>query len=425
MLQQRFSLLIVALALFISCTKKTSWNDPLGPQIAQQVGFSSDSLKHIDTYLQQYIDSSYILGGVVLVAKDNQVVYHNATGHFDRAKTRTLKTDDIFRIASMTKPIITVAAMQLYEQGKIDVRDPVSKYIPEFRASSIIEKFNKEDSSYTVRAAKNTITIHHLLTHTSGLSYGVFHPVAGPVYSPFQILESWSKDSITLAMNVPRMSKLPLLHEPGEQFSYGINTEVVARIIEIASGMPLNEYLQKNIFTPLGMRDTYFYLPDDKANRLVEVLYRGDFTPTTFPEPFRDDYPIKGRKMYFSGGGGLSSTTSDYYKFASMLLNHGSFQNARVLKPETVRAMMTNQIGDVFVEEGLVKFGYGASVYVNDGLHGKRKGRYSWGGFWQTNFWIDPSRKMVVVIMTNAFDTPRFNQFFDGLEEIINNATGY
>lgn len=389
---------------------------------AEDAGLNTDSLNRLAPYMQQFIDSSYIAGGVVLVSRNNKVVYNEAFGHFDRKKTQTLKTDDIFRIASMTKPIVTVAAMQLYEQGKLDVHDPVSKYIPAFKNPVIVENFSEKDSSYTTRPAKNEITIHHLLTHTSGLAYGVFHPVAGPVYAKFGAVEAWSKDSLTLAMNVPKMGQLPLLHEPGAQFTYGVSTEVLAYIVELVSGMPLDTYFKENIFDPLGMEDTHFYLPAEKAERLVEVWYRGDFTPLTFPESFRDDYPISGRKMYFSGGGGLSSTATDYVKFASALLKKGSFGDTQILKPKTVKLMMTNQIDSLYVEEGMVQFGYGASLFTKDGPYGRKAGRYSWGGFWQTNFWIDPARDMVVVVMTNAFDTPRYGPFFDGIEEIINNA---
>lgn len=312
--------------------------------------------------------------------------------------------------------------MQLYEQGKLDVHDPVSKYLPTFKTSVIAENFNEADSSYTTRPAKKEITIHHLLTQTSGLSYGVFHPVAGPIYSSFGIIETWTKDSLTLAMNVPKMGQLPLLHEPGEQFTYGINTEILGHIVEIVSGMPLDQYLEKHILHPLGMKDTYFYLPEEKAQRLVEVEYFGDISPSDFPESFRDDYPVKGHKTYFSGGGGLSSTAPDYLKFATALLNKGSFEGIQILKPTTVELMMSNQIGDSYLEEGVVQFGYGASLYTNNGDYGRRKGRYSWSGFWQTNFWIDPARNMVVVIMTNAFETPRYHPFFNGLEDIVNKA---
>lgn len=404
-----------------SITEKAG-NPTLQAARPEEVGLSSDSLNNISPFLQEYIDSAYIAGGVVLISRDNKVIYNKAVGYFDREKTRSLKNDDIFRIASMTKPILTVAVMQLYEQGKIDVNDPVSMYIPSFKDHKVVENFNEKDSTYTTKAANKEITIHHLLTHTSGIAYGFFHPVAGPIYAPFNIIQTWTKDSISLSMNIPKMGKLPLLHEPGDQFTYGLNSDILGYIVEIVSGIPLDEYFAQNIIDPLGMKDTYFFLPEEKANRLVEVWFRGDFTPTTFPESFREDYPIKGFKTYFPGGGGLSGTAIDYLKFASMLLNKGTFDGVKILKPETVNLMMSNQIGDVHLEEGLVQFGYGASLYTNDGPFGRRKGRFSWGGFWQTNFWIDPDREMIVVVMTNAFDTPKFDPFFNGLEEIINNA---
>jgi CubicO group peptidase (beta-lactamase class C family) len=404
-----------------SLIKTESGKNSLDYAKPSKVGMIADSLELVEPFVQKFIDSSYLAGAVVMVSKNNKIVYTNTIGHFNRGKTQAIKEDDIFRIASMTKPIITVAAMQLYEQGKLDVNDPVSKYIPGFREMKIVENFNKKDSSYTTRPAEKEITIHHLLTQTSGLAYGIFHPIAGPVYAPFRVTETWSKDSLSLEMNVKQIAQLPLLHEPGEQFTYGINTEVLARIVEIASGMPLDKYLEEKIYKPLGMNDTYFFLPEEKAHRLVEVWYRGDRKAADFPESFRDDYPVKDHKMYFSGGGGISSTAPDYMKFANTLLNKGSLNGVRILKKETVEKMMSNQIGSVSLEKG-VQFGYGAALHTEDGAFNRKKGRYSWGGFWLTNFWIDPARNMVVVVISNAFDTPRFDPYFNGLDAIVNSA---
>ena len=383
----------------------------------ESLGLNSDSLALIENHFQWAMDSSFIAGGVALVAKNNQIAFYKAFGFSDRAKTKTLQKDAIFRMASMTKPIASLAVMQLHEQGKLNVADPVSKYIPEFANSQVIENFNPEDGSYSTRPAQNELTIHHLLTHTSGLAYDS-DPVASQVYPPFDIILAISKDSILLENNIPKMGRLPLMHEPGAQFTYGISIDVLGRIIEIVSGLPFDQYLQKNVFEPLGMVDTYFYLPENKYDRLVDVW----FTPEANPDNYLSaDYPIAGAMTYFSGGAGLVSTAMDYLQFASALLNNGKWNGNKVLQEETTKMMMSNQIDSLFQSEG-VKYGYGGSVYETDGPYGRKAGRFSWGGYWQTNYWVDPQRDMITIIMTNARETPRWNELFDGYEQIVNNA---
>lgn len=380
-----------------------------------------DSLALIEDHLQWAIDSQFIAGGVALIAKDNKIVYQKAIGYADREKTEPLTTDHIFRMASMTKPIVSVAVMQLVEQGKINTTDPISKYIPEFKNPQVLENFNPDNSTYTTRPAVREITIHHLLTHTSGLGYGSFDPMVGAVYAPFGITEAWTKDSVRLKTNVPKMGKLPLLHDPGTKFTYGVSIDVLGYVVEVVSGMPLDQYLQENIFSPLNMMDTYFYLPVEKAERLVDVWFTKDFDPTGFPEINREDYPVQGFKTYFSGGGGLSSTATDYLKFASAILNHGEGNGNRILKEETIKLMMTNQIDSLYIGEN-TQFGYGGSVHTGDGVLGQKKGRFGWDGFWQTRFWVDPERNMVCIVLTNAIYATKWDQFFNRYEEIVNHA---
>lgn len=319
-------------------------------------------------------------------------------------------------MASMTKPIVTVAVMQLYKQGKLNLQDPVSKFIPEFTGSVVIDELNSADSSFSSHPAENELTIHHLLTHTSGLSYG--GPVVGPVYSKLGIVTGWTKDSVLLESNIAKMGSLPLLHEPGSQFTYGVSIDVLGRIVEIVSGQSFEVYLQENIFSPLGMKDTYFYLPEEKYERLVDVW----FTEGTNPDDYTvSDYPKDGYKTYFSGGAGLVSTASDYFQYASAMLNKGMWNNTRILKEETANLMMSNQIDTLFSGEG-EHFGYGGSVYTTDGSFGRKVGRFSWGGYWQTTYWVDPQRNMVTMLLTNARETPKWNELFDGFEQIVNNS---
>jgi len=342
----------------------------------EEVGLISDSLNLIEEHIQWAIDSQYVAGGLALVAKDNKIVYHEVVGFSNREKTTKLAKDHIFRMASMTKPITTVAVMQLYEQGKLNLSDPVSEFIPEFADSEVVDQFSAKDTSYTSHKAENELTIHHLLTHTSGLSYG--DPPLGPLYSSMDIVLGWTKDSVLLEDNIPKMGKLPLHHEPGARFTYGVSIDVLGRIVEIISGLSLDKYFQKYIFSPLGMVDTYFYLPKEKHDRLVNVWFTSDVDPKDYSIA---EYLIDGYSTYFSGGAGLVSTSTDYFQFASAILNKGLWNESRILREETVKMMMSNQIDTLFSGEG-ERFGYGGSVHTTDGPFGRKVGRFSWGGYW-------------------------------------------
>lgn len=411
------ALCIIALA----CNPPQPITEESWPPVAapEAVGMSADTLVLIEQLLQQAIDSQKIAGGVALIARNDQVIYYQSVGFSDRAKSDTLQKTDIFRIASMTKPITTVAIMQLVEQGKLNVTDPVSKFIPEFAGAQVVENFSESDSSYTLRPANTEMTIHHLLTHTSGLAYGVFMPKAGAIYAPFNPIQGWSIDSVFLADNAKVIGRLPLLHDPGTEWTYGISTDVLGRVVEVVGGLPLDVYFQKNIFEPLGMNDTHFFLPEEKASRLVQVWYRsGTVEESTLGFA---DYPVTGAKTYFSGGAGLSSTVADYYRFASALLNGGEWQGQRILKPETVALMASNQIEELSLSPG-EQFGYGFAVQTEDGRLGRKKGRYSWGGYWQTTFWVDPSRDLVAILFTNVLPSGIEGALFDRYELLINNA---
>ncbi len=414
----------VLLVIAISCSApgaKEQQRSALDIVAPEEAGMIADSLDLIEEHLRWAIDSQFVAGGVALVYRNGQIVYHKAFGFQDSEKTDPLATTDIFRLASMTKPITTVAVMQLYEQGKLKLDDPVSKYIPEFANAQVLDQFNEQDSSWSAKPAANPVTIHHLLTHTSGISYGVFDPVASALYAPHNITEAWTKDSVTLAANIPNMAKAPLLHEPGTRFTYGMSIDVLGHIVEVVSGLPLDEYFRRNIFDPLGMDDTHFYLPEDKASRLVDVWHTPDFAAEMEPLSAGEDYPVAGARTYFAGGAGLSGTAADYLKFAAALLDGGIWNGATILKPETVALMMQNQIGGVSFDEG-VKFGYGGLVHTQDGAYGIKQGTFGWDGYWQTRFRIDPRQKVVRILMTNARYTTRWNELFNRFDEIVNHS---
>lgn len=397
----------VIILFIVSCTNQAQEDAADTPVVLSaadpgEYGLDTSELKAISDHIQLAIDSQYISGAVAMIAKDDRVILYESFGYSDREQTEPMNREDIFRLASMSKPITSTAIMQLVEQELIGLQDPVSKYIPEFSDMMVIKNFNEADSSYETIPVQNEITIHHLLTHTAGFAYGLFNPVAGPVYHEFGITEAWTTDSVTLAMNIPKFGKLPLMHEPGEAFTYGVNTDVLGYIVEVVSGMPLDEYFSENIFEPLGMDDTYFYLPDDKADRLVDVWFTEDVGD------FPTDYPVQGAKAYFAGGAGLVGTAEDYMRFASALLNKGSLGDVQILKPETVEIMFQNQIGELRLGEGQ-GFGYGGMVMMEEDAEGRNVGYWGWDGFWQTRFRIDPQNDLVLVLMTNSFPPPRLD----------------
>ena len=392
--------------------------EEVSPELAY---FNPDSLLLIHEQLQAAVDSQWIAGGVVLVASQGKIVYHEAVGYSDLERSDPLEKDDIFRMASMTKPITTVAVMQLVEQGKIGLQDPVSKYIPEFEDPEVLLLVNEDDSTYTARAADREITIHHLLTHTSGIAYGVFHPDAGPVYAKSGVTEAWTKAPVTLAENIPEMGDLPLVHDPGEGWTYGINIDILGRIVEIASGQPLDVYFEEHIFDPLGMNDTYFYLPEEKEDRLVDLYHTEAFDLTVLPDEARGDYPINGAKTYFPGGAGLSSTALDYFLFCDAMRQGGARNGARILADETVAQMTHNRIDSLWVYEG-TKFGYGFAVHVAEGSGSILPGRYGWGGFFQTTFWIDPARDVIGILLTNAWPEGHWDGIQQRFEVLVNQA---
>ena len=280
---------------------------------------SAERLARIDVILNDAIKQNEIPGAVALIAKNGKIVYYKAFGMADNESKRALKRDDIFRIASQTKAITSTAVMMLWEEGKFKLDDPVSKYIPEFKNARILDSLIERDSSYTSKPADKAITIRHLLTHTSGIGYGF---IDGDnrfkkIYQKAKVVDAFTTQSLTIGENIKKLAKLPLHHQPGEKFTYSEGLDVLGYLIEIVSGKPLDQFFRERIFAPLGMDDTWFYLPPSKYNRLVSVQTKKDdrwvkYPATSFYDP---EYPIKGAKTFFSGGAGLSSTAKDYASF--------------------------------------------------------------------------------------------------------------
>ncbi|HUX94202.1 MAG TPA: serine hydrolase domain-containing protein [Bacteroidales bacterium] len=397
---------IFALSFLISCAGPDSIEQSgvLTTATPESQGMSSERLARIDTMLTQAVDKGDIPGAVALVARNGKIVYHKAFGMADNASGREIKTDDIFRIASQTKAITATAVMILWEEGKFRLDDPISKFIPEFKNPGVIKTFNAKDSSYTTEPAKSEITIRHLLTHTSGIGYGV---IDGDdrfrmIYHKAGITDAFTSEHVILSENIKKLAKLPLHHNPGEKFTYSEGLDVLGSLIEIVSGMPFDKFLRTRLLDPLGMNDTWFYLPDEKASRLVSVQEPKDGTWKKYPKTFYDtDYPIIGAKSYFAGGAGLSSTVKDYATILQMYLNGGELNGKRILSRTTIQAIMGNQNYTVWDTDAESYYGLAFGVLTQRGAEKGGQGStgtFNWGGYFNTSYFADPAEKTIGVI---------------------------
>ena len=382
---------------------------------AQPVANNSANLTNrmqiIDKNMQEWVDKNRMAGGAGLIIQDGKVLYHKAFGYASKERKVPMRTDHIFRIASQTKAITSVAVMILYEEGKFMLDEPVSKFIPAFANPKVLANFNEKDSSFTTTPAKREITIRDLLTHTSGIGYAqIGSKEANAIYAKNGVVGGIGVKGINLAENINRLAPLPLFHNPGEKFTYGLNTDVLGYLVEVVSGMSLDEFFRKKIFQPLGMNDTYFYLPASKHNRLVS-LYSNVNGQLREADPevningtFYRDFPIMNLQM-FSGGGGLSSTIMDYGIFLQMMLNGGEYKGVRILSKSAVRLMTQNQIGDI--SNGSNKFGLGFGITTERGSARSpaNQGTFDWGGMFATTYWVDPKERVVGLFFQNAYPT--------------------
>jgi CubicO group peptidase (beta-lactamase class C family) len=367
----------------------------------EEVGLSSERLQRLTDTFQGYVRDGKLAGAVVLVTRRGKVAYSGAFGERDLAAHAPMKEDALFRIASQTKALVSVAALQLQEEGKLLLRDPVGKYIPEFQKTKVAVL---RPGGYDVVDAKRPITIRDLLTHTSGVSYG-----DGPAK------DLWEKAGITgwyfadrdepVAATVVRMAALPFDAQPGEKYIYGYNTDILGVVVERASGQPLDEYLRTHVFEPLKMRDTFFYVPPAKADRLATVYSatpngKVERAPTAGTMASQGAY-VEGPRKSFSGGAGIVSTALDYARFLQMMLNGGELEGARILGRKSVELMTVDHIGALETDLG-VGFGLGFSVLKDVGLRGTpgSVGEYGWGGAYHSTYWVDPKEQLVVVYFT-------------------------
>lgn len=397
--------------LFVACvvsvnaqTKSIQKSAPLSNASPESVGISTERLNRIDAMCEEVVKDGDLPGVVVLVARKGKIVMHKAYGMADNTSEKVMEKNTIFRIASQTKAITSTAVMMLWEEGKFRLDDPISKFIPEFKNPQVLSSFKYEDTSFKTVAADREITIRHLLTHTSGLGYG---EIDGDeriklIYKKAGIVIGFSSDNISIEENIKKLAKLPLHHNPGEKFTYAMGLDVLGYLVEIVSGMPFDEFLRTRLFDPLGMDDTWFYLPKSKTNRLVTVQKKKNGTWVKYPSTFYDtDYPIKGAKKLFAGGAGLSSTALDYATFLQMYLNGGELNGIRILSRTTVQTIMGNQTGDLF---GGVDEYYGLAFgIVRQGGQDKGGigsiGTFDWGGYFNTQYFADPKEQTIGILM--------------------------
>jgi CubicO group peptidase (beta-lactamase class C family) len=374
-----------------------------------KTGFIANRLNRIDDAINAEIAAGKIPGAVALVTRNGNIVYYKSFGFADDDSQTPMQNDNIFRIASMTKAITSVAAMILYEHGLFQLNDPVAKYIPEFADMSVVSAVDDDGKVSSIVASTKPIKIIDLLTHTSGIGYPFILSSVQKSYVDAGIIDGLTAKDITLASQMKLLAKQPLMFEPGSKFAYGLSTDLLGYLIEVISGQSLEQFFDEEIFAPLDMRDSYFYLPKEKADRLVTlyadvgdgglVVSRGDES-----EVFLDDprYPVSGAKSYFSGGAGLSSTAYDYGRFLQMLLNDGELDGARILSRKSVELMRVARVD--WDDDQIPDFSLGFAVVGDLGRNRElgSVGSYSWGGAFYTSYWVDPRENLVGVFMSQA-----------------------
>lgn len=383
-----------------------------------------DRLLKIDAVIRRQMEAKHIPGATALVLKNGKVIYQKAFGYADLETKRKLKIDDIFRIASQSKAITSLGVMMLWEEGKFLLDDPISKYIPAFKASSVLKAYDAQTETYTSMPAKREITVRDLLRHTSGIAYpAIFSdPVMWKIYERAGIPSGIGTTAGTLKEKMEQLARLPLQHQPGEGFTYGLNIDLLGHLIEIWSGQALDVFMKQRIFDPLDMKDTWFHLPSEKQNRLVSLyestadhqlikvnhlLYEG--VDPNFPK-------LNG--SYLSGGAGLSSTTNDMANFYTLYLNKGTFNGRRLISGKTIALMLQNQLGDQVKTSAMppqpenFQFGLGGfalETQKNDYLLPLSQGSFGWGGAFNTHGWADPKEGLIALLFTQEYLSPYFS----------------
>jgi CubicO group peptidase (beta-lactamase class C family) len=395
---QRRTWIVVFLLVLVA-----SWASAqiLAPVTPEAVGLSTPRVERLKSVVQDYVNRNQIAGVTVVIARAGKVAVFEPIGRMDVEKNLPLRKDTIFRMASMSKAVTSVAAVVLMEEGKLRLADPVSKYLPAFGNTTVLVP--GPGGRYGSVPAKRGITVRDLLTHTAGISYG-----DGPAAKDYEAagVFGWylADRPEPVGTLMERLAALPFVAQPGEKYVYGYNTDILGAVIEKASGMPLDEFFRLKIFEPLKMTDSCFFLPKEKRDRLATVYSLGaDGKLVRAPEPKmgQGDY-VDGPRACFGGGAGLLSTAPDYVRFLQMLLNGGELDGVRVLGPKSVEMMTANQVGKLYREDGALGFGLGFETTEDLGGAGRPDsvGAYGWGSAYYSKFWVDPKEKLVAVFLT-------------------------
>ncbi len=372
----------------------------------EDAGFCPERLERLTHTLHSYLDQQRLSGGVTLVLHDGRALYFEAFGKRDTATETPMSEDALFRIASQTKAIVSVGVMILQEKGKLLISDPIGNYLPEYMNTTVAERTGSaaDPSEYKVYPARRPITIRDLLTHTAGIGYGY-----GPAADLWKEagIQGWyfSDRDEPIRETVRRMASLPFDAHPDEKFIYGYATDILGALIEEASGKPLDVFLKEELFHPLGMHNTWFYVPREEAHRLATVYSATeDRTITRAPDtsgPVGQGHFVDGPRMSFSGGAGLVSTAADYARFLQMMLNEGVLDGVRILSPKTVALITSNHLDGITFQPGL-GMGLGFDVVLDIGIRGVpgSVGDFGWGGAYHTTYWVSPKDQLVVVFFT-------------------------
>lgn len=414
---KRFSVAFISITLLVYCSLEAAENNP------ESLGLSSKRLKNIDQIINRHIEEKKIAGAVVLVARKGKIAYFKASGKADVDKP--MEKDTIFRIVSMTKPLTSVCIMKLYEDGKLLLSDPVSKYIPEFKNQKVMVKVESESGfKYKLVPVKREVTVRDLLSHTAGLLY-LFtanyyfddeRQELVKLYKEADITDGYCRPDEEIGDMVKRLARLPLYYQPGESWDYSLGSDTLGYLVEVVSGMKLDEYMQKNIFDPLKMKDSHFYIPDNKRDRLSRVWlsdWKGSLKLAGDKPLINNNLALcpsdaESKGKYLAGGASVLSTAYDYYRFSQMLLNGGELDGVRVLSRKTIELMTaTNHIGDseaVFLHSEGWKFGLGFAIQQDRShdVDSGSAGTFEWAGIYSTRFSIDPTEEKITIFMSQT-----------------------
>jgi CubicO group peptidase (beta-lactamase class C family) len=406
---KKLLVLLLLLGLGLSTSEAQTTSQKKSPVLTEadplSQGISPERLARIDRMCEEAVDEGNLPGIVSLVARNGKIVHWKAYGMADNQEGRKLKRDDIFRIASQSKAITSTAVMMLWEEGAFRLDDPISKFIPEFKDAQVLSTFRYSDTTWTGIPVKDEISIRHLLSHTSGIGYGVIDgdQRMQMIYQKAGVTDLFTTEAITIEESIKKLAVLPLHHHPGADFTYSEGLDVLGYLVEVVSGMPFDEFLRTRIFDPLGMDDTRFYFPEKKAGRLVTVQHKVNGSWEKYPVTFYDtDYPVKGARTFYSGGAGLSSTAMDYAIFLQMYLNQGAYNGIRLLSRTTVNLILSNQIGNIWGADAASQFGLAFEILSENGqARGGMgsAGTFNWGGYFNSQYFADPQEQIIGIIL--------------------------